>query len=221
MKKWVGIVNKVIVYGFFVAGVILLFNGTGRITTTLTAFISFIAAVLFSWLFKIKGLNENYLIFVNLGLLLNVFGELIAYYSGILFYDKILHFLIGLLITLIVYDYYKKNSNLKGDAVFFTTMGLLGLWEIYEYVLDTYFGFTLQGIIRSNSFVQTGLADTIMDMIWGAIGSLGYLFFKKEKVDATIKKNVSKIKNIKPLVSKKAQINNFRLAIQDVLGFRI
>jgi len=53
-RKTIKVLNKLIVYLFFISGVILLFYGTGRTSTILIAFGSFIASIFFSWLLKVK-----------------------------------------------------------------------------------------------------------------------------------------------------------------------
>lgn len=232
MKKWGIIVNRLLVYGLFATGVVLLFYGTGRISTMLTAFISFIASVIAAWILNFKKINNRYMLYINLALWANLLGEIVIYYSNVLLYDKILHFLLGAILSGMIFDYYQNNSNLKKDAVFFTTMGLLAVWEIYEYSLDSFFGFQSQGIVSNGMFIQLPLDDTMFDLIWGAIGSLSHLFFKKEKGDLLIKKDVAKTKKlietdvikVKKFIRER-KINRephyFKRAMKAMLGFRV
>jgi len=192
MKKWIRLIEKLLLYGLFALGVVLLFYGTGRISTMLLAFESFFAAILIAWIFHQKGLNEKYLPYFYLGLWFNMFGEIIAYYNGTFLYDKLLHLSLGILLSAVILEYYEKNSDLKRDSTFFAVLGLLAIWEIYEFALDSFFGFQAQGVFINNIMVQSAINDTMYDLIWGSIGSLVYLFFKKEHVDVTIKRDVKK-----------------------------
>ena len=211
------LLNQIILYGFFITGVILLFYNTGRISTMLTAFGSFIVSILLAWLLKIKKIGDRYWFFINLALVFNLCGEIIIYYSGLFFYDKLLHFFLGLLLTSIIYEYYANNSELKKDAVVVTVIGLLAIWEIYEYCVDIFFGFQSQGVVRNGIFVQSRIDDTMFDLIWGALGSLSYLFFKKEKIDVTIKKDYLKVKT---LVKKKEHQIHLKTLIKQIFNVK-
>lgn len=221
MEKRFKLLNRVIVYGFFVTGVALLFHGTGRISTMLTAFGSFIASLLIAYFLKIKGIDDKYWFFANLALFGNILGEVFLYYSGLLIYDKILHLVLGFLLSMIVYEYYRDNSNLKKDSVLITVIGLLALWEVYEFTLDSFLGFQGQGVLRNGIFLQSPINDTMFDIIWGAIGSLSYLFFKKEKIDVALKKDVrvikKKVKKMKKIAEVKSNEIQLSKLIKDLL----
>jgi hypothetical protein len=216
MKKWINIANRILLYGLFLAGVVLLFKGTGRISTMIMAFGSFIASVIIAWIFKVKKIDEKYLTYINVALWLNLLGEIIVYYSGLFLYDKILHITLGYLLSIIIYNYFLENSKLKKDATFFAVMGLLAVWEIWEFSLDTFLGFQSQGVIRNNIFIMSPIDDTMYDLIWGAIGSLIYLFIKKERADLYVKKDVKKIKQE---IVKKHEPHYFRRVIKEFFTF--
>ncbi|MDP1728918.1 MAG: hypothetical protein Q8L27_01800 [archaeon] len=192
MKRVIKIIEKLLLYGLFALGITLLFFDTGRISTMILAFESFIAAIMIAWFFEFKKIDGKYLIFIYLALWLNMFGELFAYYDGGFLYDKFLHLALGILLTSITLEYYKQNSSLKKDAVFLTVLGMLALWEIYEFFLDSFFGFQAQGVFYNGLILQSALEDTMHDLIWGSIGSIGFLFFKKEKIDVVVKKTIKK-----------------------------
>jgi len=213
MKKSLERLNKILFYGFLLFGIGLLFHGTGRISTPIIAFMSFFASVLCAFIFKEKKINEGYIFWINLFLWLNIAGELYLYYGTSFPLDKVLHIAFGLILTVILYDYYKKNSALPKDAVFFTVLGMLGLWEIYEYSVDTFFGFQTQGVFTNGVLVQTPLNDTMIDLILGAIGSVIYLIFKREKIQA-----VSKVRDKKKQARKERA--NFFLYFINYLKWR-
>jgi hypothetical protein len=218
MNKLAKVINRIMFYGFFVMGVILLFYGTGRISSMVMAFESFIAAVIAVWILKVKNINEKYLIYINILLWLNLLGEIVFYYSGALIYDKVLHILSGILLSAVLYDYYKKNSDFNKDMIFIAVLGLLGLWEIAEFSVDSFLGFQSQGVVRGGIFIQSPFLDTMYDLIWGAIGSLCYLFFKEEKMDITIRRDVNKVREFAKNKVANAP-NYFRNSIREMFGF--
>jgi hypothetical protein len=194
MKKYLEVINKLLLYGFFVLGVVLLFLGTVRTSTMVIAFLSFFASITAAWIFKMKHIDTKYILPINIALWLNMVGELYVYYFNPLPFDKVLHIMAGIVLASIIYSYYKKNSVLGKDAVLVTVLGMLAFWEIYEYSMDTFFGFQLQGVFTNGILVQSRIDDTIMDLILGVIGASAYLIFKKEKIGESIKKSIKNIK---------------------------
>ncbi|MEK6885362.1 MAG: hypothetical protein AABX17_00160 [Nanoarchaeota archaeon] len=196
MKKVIDFINKILLYGFFITGVLLIIYSSPRINTIITAFESFIGSIILAWLLKFRKLDGNHWIFINLALWVNLLGEIIAYYSGILVYDKVLHLLVGILISAIIYEYYRNNSVLSYDSVFFSALGVLAAWEIWEFFIDTTFGTQLQGVIRADSYVLSKIDDTMWDLILGSLGILSLIFFKKEKMGSIIRKDIRMIGEI-------------------------
>ena len=135
------------------------------------------------------------MLFINIALWLNILGEFALYYNGyVLYYDKVLHFSLGIIIAAIVYDYYTKTLGPKKDAVFFTVLGLLAIWEIYEYALMNFMGFPLMGVTSQGAIIQSAIDDTMMDLIFGSIGAGIYLIFRKEQI---YRKTIHQVKKIK------------------------
>ena len=178
-KSVVEIVNRTFLFFFIFIGIIILFFNISRTLAWVTAFGSFLASLGLEWVLKHRGVNNRYLILINISLLLGLLGELVFYYNGYLYYDKILHFFVGLMITLIVYEYYSKSLKIKKDMIFFTALGMLTIWEIYEYILMSFFGFPLMGVITNSIVVQSPFDDTMMDLIWGSIGAIIALLIKE------------------------------------------
>lgn len=179
--KVIKIINEILFFGLLLTGIVLLFFSIGKIYTMLVAFGSFFASWATSIILKKNGISSNYEIPINLALWLNLYGELIAYYTGFLFYDKILHFSVAILITAIIYEYYSKKLKAKKDMIFFTVLGMLSLWEIFEYILQTFFNIPLMGVLRNGVFIESPFNDTMSDLIWGSIGSIVYILFKRRK----------------------------------------
>jgi len=87
----------------------------------------------------------------------------------------------GIILSSIVYEYYKNNLKLKKSMVFLTVMGLFVVWEIYEFLGDSFFGFQMQGLIRNGIFLQSPIQDTMFDLIFGALGSILFFICKRDQ----------------------------------------
>lgn len=142
-------------------------------------------------------IRKNYRVFlpVEFDLLTIVFifaalflGEIHAYYTMFWWWDVVLHtlagFLIGLAGFILVYVLNKERKIslfLKPGFValfsFAFAITISVLWEIFEFALDSFFGFNMQ---------KSGLADTMWDLIVDTLGAvviaiIGYFYVKKEK----------------------------------------
>lgn len=143
----------------------------------------FLISVIFSFIFDKMKLTPKYKILANIAIWLHLFGLVYAYeYS--FYYDKIIHIVSAFLITLIVSDFYKKNWKVKNIYlslfVFLSVLGILSLWEVYEYVGDVFFGYEGQGVFASSGTpLMSPLTDTFFDLIFGGLGSLAYLLFTR------------------------------------------
>ncbi|MFA7708470.1 MAG: hypothetical protein WCX73_05965 [Candidatus Pacearchaeota archaeon] len=197
MKNLGYVINKVLFYGLLIMGIILVFFGTGRISTTLTAFGSFIASFIISNFIKNKKIPKNYELLINLALWLNLLGEIIFYYGGVLYYDKILHLTLGIFLSSILYVYYSNNLKKDKLMIFFGVLGILALWEVYEYAIQIFFNFPAMGLVRNGVFIQSPFDDTMYDLIFGMFGSLIFLFFKKESADRIIEEEIKILKKKK------------------------
>lgn len=180
------IINKILFYGFLAWGIILLFVGTSRTFAMLATFGSFFASWSLSEILKRKGIDMKYELFINIAFWLNLAGEFVLYYGGFLYYDKLLHFSVAFMITAGMYGYFLKSLKPKKDMIFFTVLGMLAIWEIFEYSIQTFFNIPMMGVLKNSIIIQTPLDDTMADLIWGGIGSMVYLLFKKENVGKVI-----------------------------------
>lgn len=113
-------------------------------------------------------------------------GSCFDFYGIVNHYDDIMHSLSGVLAVLFAYDalvLLNSNSNTMIDRkviIVFTfcfSMAIAGLWEISEFLIDSFLGTNMQ---------VGGLADTMHDMIDAFIASiitipLYELFYKKYK----------------------------------------
>ncbi len=176
--KVITIINKIFLISFFILGIIIIFFDLNSKLTWITAFGSFLTSFTLGIFLKNRGIDEKYMILINIGLILGILGEIWFYYHGVIYYDKFLHFTIGMIITIIVYYDYFKNLKVSKLHVFFTVLGMLAGWEIFEYIMKISFNFPMMGVLSNGVMIQSPLDDTMYDLVFGALGSLSYLLFK-------------------------------------------
>lgn len=126
-------------------------------------------------LFKVTFLKKSkaaYILIVTFIMISMYLGNVFDFYGYIKNYDKVLHFLSGMIISLlsiIIYSYFTQeniNNINKKFVIFFSFIfitSLAGLWEIWEFTTDRIFGFQAQ----CNS-----LTDTMLDIISGTLGGV-------------------------------------------------
>jgi len=99
-------------------------------------------------------------------------GYYVTFYP---YYDKIAHLVSGTAVALLGFlaviflDRYWKMDLTPVFIIFFTVifgMALGGFWEIYEFLIDHFFGGSLAGPM------QNGLTDTMLDMMFVLTGSI-------------------------------------------------
>ena len=111
-----------------------------------------------------------YLIFVFFA---HFLGSIVNLYHMILGYDKIMHFISGMLTALIALILLVKMKQYKKKNILFTiifiiaiTLSIASLWEFYEFTFDTIF------VKDAQNVVTTGVSDTMWDMILAFLGSV-------------------------------------------------
>lgn len=133
----------------------------------------------------IDGIILVYQIFVTFSLIL---GSLFNFYDIIPLYDKNLHFITGILtsilaiIVLINFDKYHEN-NTGFNFIFMVAITALValLWEVFEYIFDYIFSGNAQRL-------ETGVNDTMQDMIASLLGFIVFAILyliNKRKFKAT------------------------------------
>ena len=134
--------------------------------------------------FKLKisdGFSFMYIIFIFMA---HYLGVIEKFYSSFYYYDKIVHTLSGIFTAYIAYLILKnkKINDVLFNIVFiisFTFM-IAGVWEIFEFTCNALFGGDAQRV------VETGVSDTMGDIIFAFIGSIMFILF------ITIKRNLQK-----------------------------
>jgi hypothetical protein len=181
MEKILRVLNIVLLSCFLFLGVFFLVFGFGSKYAFFTTFGSFFVSLLISKFLRKKNVyGQGYLMFfVNFILLLNIFGEFWAFFLGITYYDKSIHFFNGILIGAILFALYKRDLKSNRYYIFLSGLGIFVIWEIYEYIMTVIFGVPMMGVYKGQVVVSSPLDDTMIDIICNAVGSIIYLFFKK------------------------------------------
>lgn len=117
----------------------------------------------------------SYLLMIHLVLAL-ILGSAFNFYDLIPAWDMILHgyfgFLCSVLVFCVLLNY--NGEQLKGFfifvLIFFVTMGVAGLWEIYEFTMDSLLGGDAQRVEESILAGHSPVYDTMMDMIIAVVG---------------------------------------------------
>jgi uncharacterized membrane protein YjdF len=96
-------------------------------------------------------------------------------YSIIFQYDKVLHFLVPMALTLAFYEKLKREKvkKMTFELSLFAAVGLEAIWEIIEYFIDFILNERMQGVFDTFFHPMVpGLQDTIFDMGAGLLGGL-------------------------------------------------
>lgn len=108
------------------------------------------------------------LVFLLFVLAAGVLGAIGNLYNEITYYDKLVHFISGVLVSLLVILlsklFYKEEPNKKILFLIIVVLNLAiaSLWEIFEFLFDTLF----------DKNAQKGNTDTMLDMITAFIGGI-------------------------------------------------
>lgn len=124
-------------------------------------------------------------------------GEVRGYYARYGWWDTALHttsgFLLGIIGFLLVHllnETEKINFHMKpGFVAFFAflfAIGMGAIWEVFEFMMDTFFGTNMQKAMLDD---PSGLTDTMVDITVDIIGALvisllGYRYLKRTGNDS-------------------------------------
>jgi hypothetical protein len=158
---------------------------------------AFMTAIIFGLMITPSILKNKYQIYIPLGfdfsialfIYLTLFlGSVRKFYERFTWWDGLLHFQSGLLLGvigfLLVYILNERKTDKltlgPGFVAIFSfcfSLALANLWEIYEFIGDSLFGFAMQ---------ESGLPDTMGDLIVNAVGALivstvGYIWMKRSR----------------------------------------
>ncbi|MBT8508610.1 hypothetical protein AZH53_09355 [Methanomicrobiaceae archaeon CYW5] len=178
------------VYAFF----------TGNLVGFFSALIMFIFTLVPYVVAQRMNIHLPWFVFflIALALWFHTAGYIQGYYELYYpYYDKVAHLVSGTAVALLGFlgvvfldKYWKMNLTapfIVGFTIIFG-MALGGFWEIYEFLIDTFFGGSLAGPM------QNGLTDTMLDMMFVLAGSIlvaimGVFYFKhhrKEEITGSL-----------------------------------
>ncbi|MEK6826499.1 MAG: hypothetical protein AABX90_02630 [Nanoarchaeota archaeon] len=176
---------------------ILLLYFSRNLSIIVPFIITIVALILFGYIDKAFSLRfpERYYIFTFLIFIMGtVIGGTVPFglYYRIPIYDKIIHFTSPILISAIVFFILNRlNITLKWKLLMTVGLvfGMLGLFEIGEYLSDVLFGTLHQGVYLFDfaekvkyEVVVTPIHDTMQDLILGLFGSLVFVVFESIEV---------------------------------------
>lgn len=133
------------------------------------AFVSIFLISIVTWKFP----KRFYIIAILFHFFAASLGSVINLYRYLEFYDKIVHYLSGIILAeagMIIITYIFKRHSLKNDNIlkslfaFFFSAACAGFWEIYEFTADNLLNINMQG----------GNSNTMGDIISGVLGALTY-----------------------------------------------
>lgn len=128
-------------------------------------------------IFKFEISNINEIIFIVFVFLAHFLGSILNFYNNIYFYDKLVHFLSGMVVSMIVIEFLVKNKRYDENYIFniLFVLGMsfiiAGFWEYFEYTCDFIFKKDAQHVLT------TGINDTMQDMIVATLGTGLLLLF--------------------------------------------
>lgn len=177
-KEWIA---YVFCFMFF-AGFVALFIHKGFAYMTMDFLWGFVLSLLLIVILTRLKISQKYTIIFQMLMWVNVLG-LFYFYETFTYYDKIVHFLDAIAETYVIWNifayYLRTRSKILFLVVFLSVSGVLGMWEIYEYLIDVFFNAQAQGVFNSTGqIIKPALADTMQDLMVGMLGSLVFLLGK-------------------------------------------
>ncbi|MPN45768.1 hypothetical protein SDC9_193339 [bioreactor metagenome] len=126
-----------------------------------------------------------------------VIGTTLNNRTNIEFSDIILHFFAGYIASIFTYDFaalIQGKNRETGPAMkaMFSITGAITIlfgWEVYEFSMDRIYGMYLQ---CSSIFSESGLVDTMWDLILGSCGALMGMLISIFKYNRSKKRQDSK-----------------------------
>ncbi len=179
-KRWiVGVISLLVLIAIY------LFKDSASITLRYSTFIGLIVAFyIIDHLFDIQFKLKHYLFVIIIGTATLFLSHLYFIYPQ---YDKLQHLILPTFLCSIVFFMINKLKLALKWKVTFTVLGvvgLLGMFEITEYLLDLLFNLKLQGVylrdikgLEKFHLILNPLDDTMADMSFGILGSSLYAVY--------------------------------------------
>lgn len=164
---------------------IYLFKDSSSITLRYSTFLGVIlVSYLIDHLFDVRLAFKHYIFIFIIGVTTLMMSPLYFVYPA---YDKLQHFIIPMLLCSITFFMVNKLKLAMKWKLTFTVLSVvafLGIFEILEYILDSFFNWKLQGVYLRDitgldkfNLLLDPLSDTIIDLSFGILGSSLYAFY--------------------------------------------
>lgn len=174
--------------------VLLMLLGTGYLiifsyeSDRIFTYLTIIPIILFPFLLRKTRycfFDKEYFLYYLFMFLSEFLGYVFNLYECISWYDSFIHYCLGIVVFLLGLFILKRTSSKKIYFLFemiFSicfVMFVASVWEFFEFGIDVICGLDFQDV------AQTGVADTMIDMLvafCGGLVSLGYFVLKKFKL---------------------------------------
>ncbi len=164
---------------------IYLFKDSSSITPRYSTFIGIIlTSYLIDHLFDVRLELKHYIFILIMGITAILMSPLYFLHPS---YDKVQHLVFPMLLSSIMFFMVNKLKLAMKWKLTFTVLSVvafLGIFEILEYVLDSFFNWKLQGVyirditgLDKFNLLLDPLRDTIIDLSFGIFGSSLYAIY--------------------------------------------
>ena len=126
---------------------------------------------------KIKIDDKINLVYIIFVILAHFLGVILNFYDKYPGYDKVIHFIFGLVAAYFSLFLLKDSNINKKIGIIVITLAMATLWEIYEYICSIIFNIDPQEVLK------TGVNDTMLDIIVAFIGSIIVSLFYRKSFD--------------------------------------
>lgn len=166
----------IIIYGF----IHLTNHNYYRLVASLISIIVIFLPNIIAKLFKYKLPYEFQLIYLIFIFWAQILGSIADLYNTISWYDNVMHFISGILDSMLAIYIFNRlvrynQYNIRFITIFSIsfTAAIGVFWEIYEYTVSKITGMDLQNVITS------GVNDTMWDLILAIVGSFIFTYIYK------------------------------------------
>lgn len=196
----VGIIFLTIILNTIFIILTLLGKFESNILVCLSLYIIVFLPKIIKKIFKIKIVESVELIFLIFIFLAQLLGSVMHFYGLIYWYDSFVHFLSGVLTSLLALmslllfkKYNEKSIAFNVLYMFAITLMIAAFWEVFEFTADSLLGGDAQRVLA------TGVGDTMKDIICASLGCtlvcLSYFYECVNSIKLLISKFLDNIKN--------------------------
>lgn len=148
--------------------------------------------------FKLRIFDQMELLYLIFILLAQVLGSMMKFYDLVPGYDKVVHFMSGIISALggiyllvVLKKYDKKALVFNAIFIIFTSLAVASIWEIFEFTCDNLLGNDAQRVLTSG--VNDTMLDIIMAFLASSLVTLCYLYEEINNKKLLIKNYIKKL----------------------------